>query len=216
MNTPESALHKRVTVALILANLCVLTLYVSGWSRATLRPAARQNMGRAVVRELPLDNEPVEIGDLKVKGKPFKLGDRFINGEDTWLKEVVFKVKNKSKKPITYVRLDLTFPETTATGNVLFHQVFLGRRPDIPSLRSNKPLMLAPHESMDVSLAPEFDQVKRMIEFRHSAVGTINEVVVRLGEAMFEDGTLYSGGALFRRNPDPSSPRKWVILNEQQ
>ena len=27
--------------------------------------------------------------------------------------------------------------------------------------------------------------------------------------------TLYSGGATFRRNPDQSSPRKWVRVEEQ-
>lgn len=212
MNKPASAARKLVTVALALANLCVLTLYVGGWSHATT--TARQTPGRAVLRELPAPDEPVELGDVKIKGKPVKFADR-VADDDTWLREVSLKVKNRSKKSITYLRLDLTFPETAATGNVLFHQVFVGRRSDVPTLRDNPPLLLMPNRSTDVSLAAQFDALKRMIELRHSAVGTINEVKVRLGEVMFEDGTLYSGGAVFKRNPDQSSPRKWVRVEDQ-
>jgi hypothetical protein len=214
MNNPAPALHNRITVVLVLANLCVLTLYVGGWSPATPRTPARQASGRAVLRERPAPAEPVELGDVKIKDKPVKFGDRF-EGDDSWLKEVKLKVKNTSKKPITYLRLDLTFPETASTGSVLFHQIFVGRRPDVPTLQGNLPLLLMPNHSTEVSLAAEFDELKKLIELRHSPVGYVNEVNVRLGEVMFEDGTLYSGGAIFKRNPDQSSPRKWVLVKDQ-
>lgn len=214
MNKRASASRKVITVALALANLCVLTLYVSGWSNAPLRTNARQAPGKAVLREHPAPDEPVEIGDIKIKGKSVKFEDR-VEGDDTWLREVTLKVRNKSKKAITYLRLDFTFPETASTGKVLFHQVFGGRRSDVPTLRGNPPLLLMPNQSTEVSLAAEFDELKRLIEPRHSRVGAINEINVRLGEVMFEDGTLYSGGAIFKRNPDESDPRKWLRVEGQ-
>lgn len=214
MGKPASASRRLVTVALALANLCVLTLYVGGWSNATLRTNARQANGRAVLRELPAPDEPVELGDVKIKGKPVKFADR-VEDDDTWLREVTLKVKNRSGKAITYLRLDFTFPETASTGNVLFHQVFVGRRSDVPALQGNTPLLLMPNQSTGVSLAAEFDALKKLIERRHAPVGSVNEVNVRLGEVMFEDGTLYSGGTVFKRNPDPSSPRKWVRAENQ-
>lgn len=214
MNKRAPASRKLITVALALANLCVLTLYVTGWSHSAPRTAARQASGRAVLRERPAPDEPVELGDVKIKGKPVKFADR-VEGDDAWLREVTLKVRNTSKKAITYLRLDLTFPETAATGGVLFHQVFGGRRSDVPMLEGNPPLLLMPNQSTEVSLAAEFDKLKRLIEPRHSTVGAINEVNVRLGEVMFEDGTLYSGGAIFKRNPDQSGPRKWLRVEEQ-
>lgn len=215
MHKYTSPPRRRITAALVLANLCVLTLYVSGWSYGPPRIPGAQGGGRAVVREHPLNNEPVDIGDIKFRGGGRKFGERF-EGGDAWLKDITLKVKNKSEKPVTYLRLDLTFPETRATGNVMLHQLYLGHRSDIPSLLNNQPLLLMPDESLDISLSSQFEEIKRMIEGRQPPVGNIGELVVRLGEVMFEDGTLYSGGALFKRNPDADSPRKWAILTEEQ
>lgn len=214
MNRRASASRKMITVALALANLCVLTLYVGGWSHSAPRTPAGQGSGRAVLRERPAPDEPVELGEVKLKGKPVKFDDR-VEGDDDWLREVTIKVRNKSKKAITYLRLDLTFPETASTGGALFHQIFDGRRSDVPFLQNNPPLLLMPNQSTEISLAAEFDKLKRLIEPRHAPVGSINEVNVRLGEVMFEDGTLYSGGAIFKRNPDQSGPRKWLRVEEQ-
>jgi hypothetical protein len=93
--------------------------------------------------------------------------------------------------------------------------VFGGRRSDVPTLQGNPPLLLMPNQSTEFSLAAEFDELKRLIEPRHSRVGAINDINVRLGEVMFEDGTLYSGGAIFKRNPDASDPRKWLRVEGQ-
>lgn len=210
-----STLRKKAALALILANLCVLALHVSGGAYAPQGAPGAQGRGRAIIREHAPDNEPVVISDIRVRGNAVRLGERF-EGDDTWLREITFRVKNRSNKPITYLRLDIVFPETRATGPVLLQQLFLGRRSDNNSTLSNEPLRLLPNEWLEVSLASQFERLRRLIQLRYSSPGNIHEVAISLGEAMFEDGTLYSGGAIFRRNPDSNSPRRWVIVTDGQ
>ena len=209
-----STLQKRAALALILANLFVFSLHVNGGAYAPQGQSGAQGSGRAITRESAPDNEPVIISDIRVRGNAVRFGERF-DGDDTWLREITFRVKNRSNKPITYLQLDFLFPETRATGPVLLQQLLLGRRSDINSTLSNEPLLLMPNESLEVSLASQLERFSRLIQLRYPSLGHINEVAINLNEAMFEDGTLYSGGAIFRRNPDPNSPRRWIIVTEE-
>jgi hypothetical protein len=208
----KSILQKRTTTVLIVANIFVLALYVGGWSHLT--PRHLQNQGKEIVRQHQAKNEPVEIVDFKIKDKPIKFSEKF-EGDSDWLRTISFKVKNKSNKPITWLRVDLTFPETSATGHILLHQLFLGQRADLQSTLSNQPLYLMPNESLEVTLTSQYDQIKRLIEGRQPPIDKITKIEVGLGEVMFDDETLYSGGSIFKRNPNQNSRRKWVIVNDQ-
>lgn len=212
MRKHATTLRKRITLVLVIANMFVLTLYVSGWAFAPAR-SLNQDSKKSVVRELPSPNEPIEIGDIKFKSKVVKFDEKF-DADDTWLKDITFKVKNKGKKPITYLRLDFTFPETASTGPVMLHQLYLGRRFDSPSMNNREPLRLLPNQSSEVSLESGFEGIKSLVESREPSIGKISKIIVRVGEVMFDDDTLYSGGATFKRNPDPSSPRKWVVIRD--
>lgn len=212
MRKHATTLRKRITLVLVLANMFVLTLYVSGWAFAPSR-SHNQDDKKSVVRELPSSNEPIEIGDIKLKSKVVKFDEKF-DADETWLRDITLKVKNKGKKTITYLRLDFTFPETSSSGPIMLHQLYLGRRFDSPSTNNREPLRLLPNQSSEVSLESGFEDIKSLVESREPSIGKINKINVRLGEAMFEDDTLYSGGATFKRNPDTSSPRKWVVIRD--
>ncbi|HLL74336.1 MAG TPA: hypothetical protein VK421_03655 [Pyrinomonadaceae bacterium] len=222
-NTGKSSQHK-ITVTLVLANMLVLTLH-AGWVHASSSasskaggggtPISAQGGGRRIIRESAHNKEPVEIGDVKFKGKAIKFGEE-IDGDETWLRDVSVRVKNVSDKTITYLRLDFVFPDPIRPGAVNTQNVFLGRRYDVPMTSRNEPLRLEPGESATVSLAAHFDEIKSLVEPRYGAVGNVRQVAVNLADALFEDGTLYSGGAVFRRNPDESSPRTWLIIRDQQ
>ncbi len=207
--------QRKAALALVLANLFVFALHVSGRAYVLQGQSGTQGRGRAISREHAPDNEPVIISDIRVRGNPIRFGERF-DGNDTWLREITFKVKNRSNKPITYLRLDFLFPETRATGPVMAQQLFLGQRADITSSLSNEPLLLMPNESVEVSLDSQFERFRALIQHRYPSIDHINEITVSLGEVMFEDGTLYSGGDVFRRNPDPNSPRRWVLVTDGQ
>lgn len=214
--TPHSgrpAPRRRLTVLLALSNLLVLILYVSGWTREAPQEPRLRGKERAVNKAFAPPSEPVEFAGLKVKEKAARLGDKF-EGEGDWLRGVAFSIKNRADRPIVWARLDVTFPETAATGPVMLHQIFLGRRPDLPQTAAAAPLRLMPKETLEVSLAPEYDRIKRLIELRHASVELVHEVDLRLGEVLYEDGTLWSGGQLFKRNPDAGQPRKWLRVSE--
>jgi hypothetical protein len=201
--------QKRITIALVAANASILILYVSGWTypRAQHREKA--------IKELPYPNQPAEIVNIKVKGKAIKSNEKF-EGESDWLKNVTFEVKNVSKKPITFIRVDIDFPETRATGRLMLHQIFLGQNPEATSTLGNVPLHLMPEKSLKVSLVSQHDRIERLLKLRYPSVENMNEINIALGDAIFDDGTAWSGGNIFKRNPDPNSPRKWIIVTDGQ
>jgi hypothetical protein len=58
-----------------------------------------------------------------------------------------------------------------------------------------------------------FDSIKRLIESR-GRLENVNDVDINVQEVMFADGTLYSGDAIWKPNPDTSSPHKWVKVRD--
>lgn len=200
---------RRLTSVLIVANLCLLTLYLSGWTHSN---ASLQDNKKTVDKHFAPKNEPIEITETKSKAKEIKLGESF-EDESDWLQHVTFKVKNKSDKVITFLQIDLDFPETKITAGVtMMHQILLGRRPDFASTLKNQPLSLKPNEMIEIGLGTEYDDIKALIELKQS-IGKINRLTIRTSDILFDDGSLYSGGSLFKRNPDPDSPQKWIRID---
>jgi hypothetical protein len=213
-NNARAALGRRLTVLLALSNLLVLILYVSGWTHEAPPQEPRlSGKERAVRKGFAPPNEPVEFASLKVKGRAAGLGEKF-EGEGDWLRGVTLSIRNRADQPIVWARLDLTFPETAATGPVMLHQIFLGSRPDLPQPPGVAPLRLMPKETLEVPLAAEYEQIKTLIELRHASVELVRQLDLHLGEVLYEDGTLWSGGQLFKRNPDPGGQRKWLRLSD--
>jgi hypothetical protein len=207
--------QKKITLALVVANLCVLSLYVSGWSSGKSRTPGAQRNERVVVKKDVIKNEPVEIADIRTQSKTVRVGEAFEAGEE-WLKNIDFKLTNRWDKAITYVVLNVDFPETKETGSMMMYSLYLGQQPDVKSTLTNTPLRLEPAESINVSLAAEYERIKKFIESRQSPVGNIHEISVWLDQVMFEDGTVYAAGSIFKRNPDPHSPQKWVPVANKQ
>jgi hypothetical protein len=203
--------NRKITTALIIANICLFALYAGGWSHGK-RPLALQKE-KAILKHPGPKKEPFEITDIRIKTKALKLGEIF-EDESDWLKHVIFKVKNRSDKAITFLQIDLDFPETEATaGAIMMHQLFFGQRADFRATLNNQPLYIKPNEALEISLEREYDDIKTLIELKHPTVGVINQLTIRTSDIVFEDGTLYSAGMFSRRNPDPDSPRKWIALD---
>ena len=202
----------RQTMALIIASACLLALPVNFQARS--QPGQQKEK---VVSKHPAPlNEPIEIIDVSVNTKAVKLGEGF-EAETGWLKGVTFKVKNRSEKAITALTIDFDFPETKeSAGAIMMHPLFLGQRPDFKSSIYRPPLHLQPNETIEISLEKEYAGIKTLIELKHPSVDVINKLVIRVGDMMFEDGTLYSGGFFYRRNPDPDSRQKWIQITEAQ
>ena len=96
--------------------------------------------------------------------------------------------------------------EKSSTG---LHQIELGVHPDVPSNRS--PIALRPGDSMEVTLGNEYGDIKKLVEKRVS-IDKINTVTVRPQTALFNDGTMFFAGMLYRR--DPNKPGKWITIQQ--
>lgn len=201
----RSTVQREITITLLIANLCLLVIYLSAWTY----PLA-QNSKKKVVRPLSLVVEPVEI-EIKHRGQPVKANEGF-DGDSDWFKNLKFKIKNRSEKAITYVVLDLTFPETATTGNdrVGLHQIRLGVSPELKS--SGSQFYLAAGDSKQISLDTEYSEIKKLVESR-IPVENITNLVLRLETALFDDETKWFAGTLYRRNSNPSDPHKWIPID---
>ena len=94
------------------------------------------------------------------------------------------------------------------------HQVFLGQFSAYKMTAHNKPILLLPGETMEVSLNSEYDEIKRLVEFTKRPIEDVTKITLRLSQVGFEDQTLYSGGSIVRRNPDPNGQPKWLPVIE--
>ncbi len=202
--------ERKISILLIAANIVLPLLYLTGMSPVSVLGKLNPQNRKKVEKVLGPPNEPLEVFEPKLQGTPIALGQRFDSTDVDWIKNLTFKIKNRSSKPITFIHLDVIFPETRAAGPVLVHQFFLGQREDITStLVNNLPIELMPGKQEHVSLEPAYARIKRLIEHK-SKVEDIHDVEIEVYEVMFADGTLWSGGVVWKRNPDMSSPHKWV------
>ncbi|HZH89281.1 MAG TPA: hypothetical protein VEX70_01550 [Pyrinomonadaceae bacterium] len=201
--------NSRRTIVLIIS---LLVISVSMFA-PTFHGLAWQAKEREV-KKLNWPKEPVKIGKLKAKGAIIVLGGKF-RAEDDWLKGLTFSVKNTSEKTITYVEIELNFPrEKGAQAEPDAHdRIIYGQYPALPGETStphpDQP-PIRPGETVDVVLK-DYDGVRDFLNNTHYPAG-IHQLEVSVGDVVFDDGTKWSGGGLFRRDPD--NPGGWMRIKE--
>ena len=89
------------------------------------------------------------------------------------------------------------------------HQVFLGVDPEHRFVRPE--VRLAPNDSIEIPLASRFTDIKNLIEHKVK-IEEVTQMEVRIHQVLFDDGTLFETGSMYRRNPDPNDPRKWIKI----
>jgi hypothetical protein len=192
-------------------------LVISGW--AAVKPNVSgflQEPEKVILQDVPfIGKDPLEITEIKVKGKAVKVAEKFVE-DGEWLNEATFKLTNTYSKPVTYIQINVDFPEIVSNGAVLEHQIYLGQHPEYKS--DLAPVRILPGDSIEVSFASEYERMKRMIELGSKLAkrpaNNISKIVIQLNEAAFDDGTLYSGGRMHARNPDPNGRPKWIPIKE--
>jgi hypothetical protein len=185
---------------------------VVGYAKAAI-PFLPQNAEREVEQARPERNHPIELAEIKVKGKAVNFKEKFLE-DGEWIKKTDFKLKNKLSKTITYIQVNIDFPETLTSGIMMQQQLSFGRHPFYGEPTDPQPLSLQPNESLAVSLSSEFESIKKMIERRHASINSISKILIRLKDVGFDDGTVYAAGSFFRKNSDPSSPNKSIEIKE--
>jgi len=208
-------MNYRFRVAFIAIILCLFVLMATGWSYSNSRHRnPSQNQEKVIEKAWTKGKEPVDVKIL-AGGKAIKFGEKF-SSDAEWMKGLSLTIKNKSDKTITFVSIALDFPEALAGGGraMAQHQILLGKPLDLDSSTA-EPFILAPGQSYDIPLAARYDSIKQLVERSPQSMDNISKITFRLDSVGYEDGTLYSGGEIYRRNPDASSSRKWIKIGEQ-
>lgn len=162
-----------------------------------------------VVEALYPPDAPVQVEELTVSGKFIKLGDKF-EADESWLSHLSLKIKNKASKTVVRIKMDLFFPETKASGNMMAFPISFGQD---PLAGSGSPTRLTAGDATDISLSEnEYARLKNFIERRHS-VGSIHKVTLQINTIYFEDGTIWSYGSWVRR--DPTNPSRLIPVENQ-
>lgn len=213
----RKSVRQGITGRLILAGLCLLAINLTAWSTARAQSDKKTLVRRLTVMKYPLELA-IELNGEEVKTTKAVLPEQGIRteqfeGDADWLKNLTLKVKNISDKVISYMVLDLTFPQTATSEHpqVGLHQIFLGVDPDRKFPRPE--LRLAPHESIEIPLATLYKDFKTLVEFR-LPIEQVTQIEIEFHAAMFDDGTLFETGEMYRRNPDPNDPHKWIKINQ--
>lgn len=205
-----------ITITLVIANLCLFVIFVSGW----VNPIAQNR--KTILRRLTLSKEPIDIS-FTLKGQPLNTSDTVRREEGIraqefdadldWLRDLTLKVRNTSEKTITYIALNLHFPEVTKNGRTALQQVFIGIDPDRKFQRPE--LRLAPNETIEVPLAARYDGIETLIRAGNSRIENVGKLWLEFQSAFFDDGTLFEAGTLYRRNPDQNDPHNWIKIDNR-
>jgi hypothetical protein len=200
---------------LVAANLCFLVIYVSGWTAPLI-----QSNKKSIIRRVTYAKYPVEIS-FHLKGQPltnetlldgFRSNDFDADGD--WLKDLTIKIKNTSGKTITWMLLNLHFPEVTKDGATALHQIFLGVDPDAPFSRPE--LRLLPNQTLEIPLNAKYDDIKHLVNVIGSGmpIEGVSKLLVEFHAALFDDETRFEAGTTYRRNSTPGDPQKWIKIND--
>jgi hypothetical protein len=198
-----------------LFRLLVLLILLAGigTSSAFLTAFSQKSEGQDRLIEMrPFSNAPVKIITVKTKAGEVKVGNKF-KDDDDWLKGLTFKVENVSNRPINYISAVVIFPKPGAQGeeNIPYGEgIIYGVSPlDPPSSTPKEQVQfLPPGESIELSLNDKSYEASKIFLNRLKYPESINHIELSIQEVGFEDGTVWSGGEFWRR--DPNKPGKAI------
>lgn len=185
-----------------------LAIFLIGESSHAVTPLASLNSAQKPLKsvEQAFAFQPqVRFSKIKSGEIERRLKEEFEESDD-WPKRLSFEIQSVAAKPIVYIELNLNFPETRTTGNLMSFPIRLGVRPDLNFPRDNEAFRLMPDEKVSISIARQYDKLAEFVE-RRTPMSTINKIQVEVGFIIFEDGTAWAGEFL---RADPSKPGRYV------
>lgn len=180
---------------------------INGWTPVVHAKQENSQEQEKIVK-LAYSHKPIiKISELKVSGKARKFDESF-NEDGDWLRNFSFKLENKSGKRIVYLQVNVNFPETRATGNLMSFPIVFGQFPDMDNRSKNTPLLLMPDDTLEVSLSKDFDELAKFINGR-SPIKSMWKVELEIGFVVFDDKTAWAGEYL---RQDPNNPRRYINI----
>ena len=164
------------------------------WPEKPQKLIAKEDLGNP-------DEAPIDVIDVKLRGQSVDI-NKPLEGDDEWIRNISFKLKNRTTKNITYVGVNLVFSDTSTTDPAMVRQLRFGRRPDRPDPTSES-MLLKPNDSFEVSLPTQYESLKRFIE-KKKQIKNINKAAVSVYIVLFEDGMKWDVGNFYA--PDATEP----------
>jgi len=165
-----------------------------------------QQRERKSVAEAFGTNPQLKITKLRIGSEAKDFKEEFDETDD-WIRRISFEIDNLAAKPITFIQINLKFPDTLSTGNIMVYPIQLGNRPGASQVVSENPLYLRPGDRMKIDVENDYNQLEKFIRVRHS-MKDIRKVELEVGFIGFEDGTAWAAGDFLR--PDPNNPRRYI------
>ena len=187
---------------------CLIGVGINRWT-PDVQAQLENSDGRSKSVKLSYSRKPIiKISQLKVSEKTKNFGESFDEGEN-WLKNLSFKLENQSGKRIVYLQVNVNFPETRASGNMMSFPIVFGQFPDIVNYSKNPPFLLKPDDSIEVSLNKDYDELLRFINTR-THISSLRKVELEIGFIIFDDKTAWSAGSFSRQ--DPNNPGRYIDI----
>lgn len=160
------------------------------------------------VKKFSRPAEPVEVIAGEVKAKSIVFGKPFA-GTDRWVGGLTFTIKNNSTKPVDWVKVALSFPNSRHPGpHVVDYMTYGIGRSDIEKFRGGGP-PLKPGETGEVSYSWAQYQSIRGILDGMDYPRSIMEIEVSVQQVSFagEHETMWIEGQMCKE--DYHSPTGW-------
>ena len=160
---------------------------------------------------------PVKIRLVKSKIGVIET-DKKISASDDWLKGLTIRVRNESDKIVTGLVISIQFrrPANQAKELDLVAPIPYGRdplaSPEEAATATAEPIL--PGQTKDIALSDQAYDSLRSILDNLNYPASIRSVKLEVKIIGFQDGTYWSNGAIFRR--DPNNPGKWIREKQAQ
>lgn len=173
--------------------------------------ASAQESGRTVKKKT-WGNEPIEILTVKVKGTVVDFNQVFTSGND-WFNGLTLSVKNISNKTIVFINLALDFPPPEGASKGTRDRMLYGQAPLPPGetddiLPPKDQPLLASNGTAALTLS-DYDDTRSFLD-EAGQTQSIREVTIDIDEVIFDDGTMWTGGRMLKRNP--VNPDEWIPI----
>ena len=196
---------RQILCSMVCLTIAVFVISESSRAVTSLASLTSGQKPRKSVEQAFSFQPQVRFSKLKSGEIERRLNEEFEESDD-WPKRLSFEIQSVAVKPIVYIELNLNFPETRTSGNLMSFPIRLGVRPDLNFPRDNEAFRLMPDEKVSISIARQYDKLAEFVE-RRTPMSTINKIQLEVGFIIFEDGTAWAGEFL---RPDPSKPGRYV------
>lgn len=232
MSISNISYFKKIIITILTCTISALIGFVVQSNKTAIGKVSASTLLRhsdeKIIEKKEFPDEPFEFSNLKVKHTKIALKQKFSaralaekagNQSTDWIENLEFSIKNASPKRMTYISIELDFPETTTNGPMMvYNQLGIGVHPKAltTNIKSETPLALESGDVVNFTMSPQRLQIlKDFLASRNFQLADLNQVVVRIEYIFFDDGMKWAQGQYYRPNPNTRSGYELITSNNQ-